>query len=95
MDLDNVNRNTYFGVHSANMGNTYQILINGFAGMRTYGGKLSFKPFLPEHWSQLNFRVRFKNSLIEVNIDKSGTKFKLSEGDKITVELNGKDVEVV
>lgn len=94
MDLDNVNRNTYFGVHSANMGNTYQILVNGFAGMRTSGGKLHFRPFLPSHWTELSFCVRFQGSTIRVNIDQQGTKFELLNGDSIVVSLNGKDYEV-
>lgn len=92
MDLDNVNRNTYFGIHSANMGNTYQILVNGFAGMRMTDGELSFKPYLPEQWRSYSFTIRLRQSVFQVTVDKAGCRFELVSGKPLTVCLNGEAV---
>ncbi|MBP5308020.1 MAG: glycoside hydrolase family 65 protein [Clostridia bacterium] len=84
MDLDNVNRNTYFGIHAACMGSCWMMIVNGYAGMRVYDGKLHFKPFIPKKWSGYAFKIKFRGSLISVRIGKDETEYKLLDGEGST-----------
>ena len=40
------------GAHIASIGGTWMALIYGFAGMRDAGGRVSFRPSLPEMGKQ-------------------------------------------
>ena len=85
MDLDNVNRNTWAGVHAACMGSCYMMIVNGYAGMRVYDDALHFKPFIPENWKGYTFKVVFKGSTLEVAISAQKTAYKLLSGNAITL----------
>ena len=84
MDLDNVNRNTDIGVHSACMGSAWLILTGGFACMRLYGGKHHFSPFIPEQWGHYAFNLRFDGAKMNVRVEHSGTTYTLLEGEEIS-----------
>jgi len=85
MDLDNVNRNTYFGVHAACMGSCYMMIVNGYAGMRVYDGALHFKPYIPDNWNGYKFKIVFRGCKLEVSIDKAKTVYKLLSDGSITL----------
>ena len=93
MDLDDYHNNFYAGIHAANMAGTWQAVANGFGGMRCQGGKLSFKPVLPEAWESFSFRIRYLGSLLGVMVsrEKEGcqVKFTLLEGEPVTFYLRG------
>lgn len=93
MDLDDYHNNFYAGVHGANMAGTWQALVNGFAGMRMHHGKLFFKPHLPDQWNSLVFRVQYKGSVIEVNMEGESVGFCLLSGAPVTVYLKRTDME--
>jgi alpha,alpha-trehalose phosphorylase len=80
MDLDNVNRNTFFGVHAACMGSAYMMIVNGYAGMRVTGGTLRFKPSIPDGWRGYGFKIRFCGCLIGVEISRGEAEFALLDG---------------
>lgn len=94
MDLDNVNRNTYLGVHSACMGNTWQILTGGFAGMRLYGGKLHFRPILPHEWNRYGFNIRYRNCRIHVDVQTDKTVYTLLEGSSVSFFDHGIEIKL-
>jgi alpha,alpha-trehalose phosphorylase len=83
LDLDDYNENAYQGVHTACMGGTWLALVQGFAGMRMFDGKLYFHPHLPEDLDEYQFRIRFKNSQLEVKVDNNKVKYLLLSGEKI------------
>jgi alpha,alpha-trehalose phosphorylase len=83
LDLDDYNENAYQGVHTACMGGTWLALVQGFAGMRMFDGKLYFHPHLPEDLDEYQFRLRFKNSQLEVTVDNNKVKYLLLSGEKI------------
>jgi alpha,alpha-trehalose phosphorylase len=80
MDLDNHHHNTQHGIHTACMAGTWLSLTGGFAGMRTYNGKLSFSPWLPDKWEGYSFNIVFKGSAINVSISKDTVTYKLKSG---------------
>jgi len=80
VDLDDLHGNTRDGVHCASMAGSYLAVVAGFAGMRLTDGELSFQPQLPHLWSGFRFPLRFKGSLIEVEVIADSTTYTLREG---------------
>lgn len=85
MDLDNVNRNTCYGIHAACMGSCYMMIVNGYAGMRIFDGRVHFRPYIPAKWEEYTFRIRFRGSVVKVKITQRQTEYTLLEGDKLTI----------
>lgn len=83
MDLDDYHNNVYAGIHAANMAGTWQAIVNGFAGLRTNGGGLSFRPYLPEGWEGFRFRIAYRGRLLEVDIGPAGVTYTLIEGESL------------
>lgn len=94
MDLDNVNRNTCNGVHSACQGSTYMMIVNGYAGMRDYDCKLHFKPAIPAHWKQYSFKLAHRGSRLGVCVVPDGAEFTLLEGEPISFECCGEQISL-
>jgi len=69
MDLDNSHNNSQYGIHTASMGGSWMCVIYGFAGMRTYDGELSFKPYLPKGWEGYGFKIDFGGTTLHVKIN--------------------------
>lgn len=80
MDLDDYHNNVYAGIHAANMAGTWQAVVCGFAGLRTNGGTLSFRPHLPGKWEGYSFRIAYRGRLLQVEIRPSEAEFKLLQG---------------
>lgn len=94
MDLDDYHNNFYAGIHAANMAGTWQAIVNGFAGLRCIGGHLSFRPYLPEEWEGYSFCLKFRDSLLKVEIEKGKAGFSLSEGGPLTFFVNDKEITI-
>jgi trehalose/maltose hydrolase-like predicted phosphorylase len=60
LDLDDVTSTTGSGTHLATMGGVWQALVLGFAGVRSRGETLTADPRLPEAWTALDVRLRFR-----------------------------------
>ena len=94
LDLEDSHHNTYYGVHTAAMGGIWMGAIQGFAGLRYANGELSFKPALPKQWQSLSFKLRYKGCVVEINLNKSGSLFRLLEGESITLRCHDKAYSV-
>lgn len=86
-DLANTHGNTGDGIHTASMGGSYMMIVNGFAGMRVSESGLSFAPFVPEAWRGYRFRVRYRGNLLEVSVRKNSCDVRLLSGDKVSFKL--------
>ncbi|MGB8455605.1 MAG: beta-phosphoglucomutase [Anaerocolumna sp.] len=91
MDLDDYHGNTKDGIHAANMAGTWMCVVNGFAGMRVFGGMLSFNPYLPEGWEEYSFKVTYQRRLIMVTVNSDGTFYEMLEGKNITIKHKGEN----
>lgn len=80
LDLDDYNRNAWQGLHTACMAGSWMGVVNGFAGMRTFGGELSFKPFLPKQWKSYSFKIKFKGAQLNVRVEADHTSYSLIGG---------------
>ena len=81
LDLDDYNRNAWQGLHTACMAGSWMGVVNGFAGMRTFGGVLSFRPFLPKQWKSYSFKVKFRKAQLKVKVTAEHTLYSLVQGD--------------
>ena len=92
MDLDDYHNNFYAGIHAANMAGTWQAIVNGFAGVRCQNSKLTFEPSIPKEWEEYAFRLRFRGTLLEIQISKKEAKFTVIEGTVIQFSVDGKEI---
>jgi trehalose/maltose hydrolase-like predicted phosphorylase len=69
IDLDDLTGTTAGGLHLGAMGSVWQALAFGFAGLRPAGDALAIDPRLPETWSALELRVRFRGSRVRIRIE--------------------------
>ncbi len=92
LDLDNINSDTSDGLHITSMAGSWLSIVQGFAGMRTLTGELSFDPKLPEGWDGYAFKVVYRGRLIEVSVSREGTGLRLLSGDTLTLTLSGRKV---
>ncbi len=96
LDLDNYNRNVDQGLHVTAMSGVWLNVVFGFAGLRTDGPVLSFKPSIPDGWGGYRFRLRYRGSLMEVRVDADGStsSFRVVDGGDVDAELYGEPMRV-
>ena len=56
------------GIHTAACGGTWLAIVQGFAGFKTDGNTISFKPWLPKHWKSFSFKVIVRGNLLRVQV---------------------------
>jgi len=94
MDLGDVGGNVKDGLHVASLGGTWMALIYGFAGLRDYGGRLRLRPRLPQGWSRLRFRLRFRRVTLEVSLEPERATYRLLQGQRLTLWHNGQAIKL-
>lgn len=94
MDLADVGGNMKHGAHIASIGGTWMALVYGFAGLRDYGGQISFRPSLPAEWRSLGFRLRLQGRLLEVHVEHGMTHYRLMEGEGLTIRHSGEELHL-
>lgn len=83
VDLTDNQGNTEWGIHAASTGGTWMSLAFGFGGFRVRNQQMTFKPWLPPGWQQLNFRLKWRGDSLSVNISAEEAVFTLhAEKDK-------------
>ncbi|MDD2716786.1 MAG: glycosyl hydrolase family 65 protein [Candidatus Wallbacteria bacterium] len=94
LDLQNRQKNTKAGIHTACLGGTWQSAVNGFGGISQTGGRLSVNPELPKQWKQLKFRICFQGRLLEVESSSQETKVTLISGKPLTITIHDREMRV-
>ena len=72
-DLENRNRTTDCGLHTATMGGVWQALVYGFAGLRPREDALAVDPHIPDRWKALELSVRFRGVRVRVRAERERT----------------------
>ena len=70
LDLDDYNHDTCDGLHITSMAGTWMSVIKGFCGIRIVNHQIVINPRLPKHWTDLTFSMRFKGSIVHINVQK-------------------------
>jgi maltose phosphorylase len=89
LDLDDYNNDTEDGCHITSMAGTWLSIIKGFGGMRVVNGQLQLNPFIPSRWESYTFKVKFRNSVLRVEVNKDSQRAFLETGDPLTIQING------
>ncbi|MEC6748328.1 glycoside hydrolase family 65 protein [Marinilactibacillus sp. XAAS-LB27] len=92
LDLDNYNNDTEDGLHITSMSGGWLSIVQGFAGMRTQTGSLSFAPYCPEQWNEYAFKLNYRERLLSVTVEKTVVTFRLETGEALNFEVFGKPV---
>ncbi|MFC1674414.1 glycoside hydrolase family 65 protein [Candidatus Omnitrophota bacterium] len=74
MDISNINSNTDHGIHAAAIGATWQVLINGFCGVRIEKELLLVRPRLMKTWRKVLFNIHWRGRLLRFEIDNDRVK---------------------
>ena len=59
------------GIHTAAAGGIWQLIINGFAGMKIDKAGLSFKPVLCQEWEEIQFKLNYQNKKFEIRLNQN------------------------
>ncbi len=94
LDLENRAGNTADGLHLATAGGTWQALIYGFGGFTHDPSGARFDPRLPPSWSELEFNVRIKGSLVHVALREETLTLALLSGEPVKVRVRDEEVSV-
>ena len=94
MDLADVGGNMMHGAHIASIGGSWMALVYGFAGMRDYGGRITFRPRPPEDWRCLRFPLTIRGSRIKVEVRQDATTYRLEDGPGIKLWHEDSDVSL-
>lgn len=94
MDLADVGGNSSQGCHIASIGAAWMVLVYGYAGMRDYGGSLSFNPKLPDRCTRFRFRLNIKKSFMEVELLPEHVIYRLLQGSDLSFHHNKKKVDL-
>ncbi|GEL67497.1 glycoside hydrolase family 65 protein [Marinilactibacillus psychrotolerans] len=92
LDLDNYNNDTEDGLHITSMSGGWLSIVQGFAGMRTQTGTLSFAPYCPDQWDSYRFKLNYRERLLNVAVEKTAVTFQLEVGESLIFEVFGQSV---
>jgi alpha,alpha-trehalose phosphorylase len=92
MDLADVGGNVRDGCHIASMGGTWMVMVYGFAGMRDYGGRLTFDPHLPRQLRKLRFPLEIRGQELVVEMGENTATYLLRKGAGLTIVHEGEEL---
>jgi maltose phosphorylase len=93
LDLDNYNNDTEDGLHITSMTGAWLAIVQGFAGMRTAEGTLSFAPFIPQAWNQYSFNIIYRDHYIKVEVNQENVVLS-QQGPELAMSLYGENVTI-
>ena len=91
LDLDDYNNDTADGCHITSMGGTWMAFVKGFGGMRIKDGQISFSPFIPEKWDSYSFRINFRETILEIKVNKQSVSIQNLSDISLTIKLYDQD----
>jgi len=71
MDLENKNKNTHHGLHIANSGGIYLVLLYGIIGLRIHEDCLLIRPHLPEEMKGISTKINYRGIDIDITLGKT------------------------
>jgi alpha,alpha-trehalose phosphorylase len=89
LDLLDLQGNTKDGVHTANMGGSYMVIVHGFGGFRLKESGIHFHPILPDRWEGYLFKICYLGSRIVVHVGQGECILKLEKGLEQIIHVYG------
>lgn len=95
-DRKNLHKNVSQGLHTASMGGSYLMVINGFLGLENFENTIRLTPRLPEQISRMILNVSIENKHLQIELDQQNVKYTALDGsiefyhfsEKIFLEYN-------
>jgi len=94
LDLDNYNNDTEDGLHITSMSGGWLSIVQGFAGMKTFNNKLSFKPMIPNNWDAYSFTILYRDRKVHLEVSKKDIKINILEGEPLEINIYGKEITI-
>ena len=95
LDLDDYNNEVREGLHITSMAGTCLSVIEGFGGVRITEDEIRISPKLPKEWSELGFHIRYKKSIIRVNVTPNYIQLEMDGNEILIVVLNENPVQLL
>ena len=89
LDLANTHGNTTDGLHLAAVAGAWQSAVLGFGGVEIREDHLFCHPRVPQSWGSLEFRLRWRGSLIGVSAKADEVMLRVLEGADVEVNVAG------
>jgi kojibiose phosphorylase len=86
-DLADLFGNTKFGIHGGALGGTWQVVVLGFAGVKSKEDRLSINPSLPKAWQSLRFKLKWRGHNFEFRVYKNKTEVFLRTAKKVRLPI--------
>jgi alpha,alpha-trehalose phosphorylase len=89
IDFDNTYGNTGHGLHLANMGGTYLVLVLGFLGLRWNDEGLAIRPKLPSGVRRIQAPIHYQGGIVAFDITPS--RITIETDNTVLVQVDGTD----
>jgi kojibiose phosphorylase len=87
-DLADLFGSTKYGIHAGALGGTWQVVVLGFAGVKSKEDRLSIiNPSLPKVWQRLRFKLRWHGYNFEFRIYKNKVEALLKTSKKVRLPI--------
>jgi trehalose/maltose hydrolase-like predicted phosphorylase len=74
-------------MHAASAGGTWMSVVFGFGGFRVKNNKMTFKPWLPKEWNELQYKLKWRGDDLKVTIRPNEGVFALLSDNQKTEEI--------
>lgn len=81
------------GIHTAAAGGIWQLIVNGFGGMKLNKNGLFFEPILTEEWEELEWKINYRGQKLDCILNHEEFIIKSVEDNKMSLELHIYDKE--
>lgn len=88
MDFKNIYGNTDSGIHAACLGGAWQVIVNGFAGLRIKQKRLCFSPKLPPVLREIRFTLMWQGCPLFLRITHRNMRFYYKSKEEKTAALS-------
>lgn len=74
-DLSDLHNNVFYGLHTASMGGSYLMIINGFLGLENYKNSIRFRPKLPNQLDMIALNITLHGSTLKVILNRDNIEY--------------------
>jgi len=93
-DINDHKGNTRDGLHMANMGGCYDMVVGGFAGLRIHQDSISLFPMLPDGIDNYSFSIIYKGRKVSISVNSDETTIYADDECKFSVEVYGQNIKL-
>jgi len=89
-DRKDLHKNVFHGLHTASMGGSYLMVVNGYLGLDYTGGGIRFKPRLPEQLKKLSLSISIGTGSVQIVMDRDQIEYRAIGDDLLFYHISQK-----